>query len=284
MIELQFKGNRLVVNPEQGAAISLWSCQKNGKTITPIDTNGSNSYESSLLFPFPNRLTEGRYEFEGKEYQFALNDSHRPNALHGFISELPFELVDHSENALNLKLIYEGDRDEYPFPFDLEINYELLSNELKINIEVTNAGKGNMPCGFGWHPYFNAQISDESPRLKLPKVSSIGVNEDLIPNGEESLYKQFQDFESIESKSFDQCFRLERIEERMSVFLSYPKLGSLEVWQDVNFPFVQAFKYNEKTIAIEPMTCGINALNTKEGLMVLSPDQKWKFKMGLRFY
>ena len=41
--------------------------------------------KSSLLFPFPNRLAGGSYEFEGKIYQFPINEPERNNNLHGFL-------------------------------------------------------------------------------------------------------------------------------------------------------------------------------------------------------
>ncbi len=284
MDELIFEGTHLKIDSKNGAAITYWECRKNNQPIALINNRGINSYESSLLFPFPNRLSRGNYNFEGQNYQFPLNDFGKPNALHGLIHSEYFRSIDSGENYLKFAYIYEGDKEFYPFPYQLRIEYKLHANELEINVDVINTGEGNMPCGFGWHPYFDLQLVEKSCRLKLPEVSKIEVDENMIPIAKEAPYRDFQELNSIFDKSLDTCFRLEKMGERSSTFLSYPELGTLEVWQDTSCPFVQVFKYDERSIAIEPMTCGIDAFNTKEGLKVLKPQQVWSTKMGLKFY
>src|SRR5207248_5710713 len=37
------------------------------------------------LIPWPNRLGEGRYSFEGHDYQLALTEPERGNAIHGLL-------------------------------------------------------------------------------------------------------------------------------------------------------------------------------------------------------
>lgn len=284
MEELFFKGNQLKVDPLNGAAITHWSCLKKNQVIALIDNKAFNSFESSLLFPFPNRLAEGKYSFENTSYQFPLNDFGRPNALHGLIHNKEFRLVDKQEDLLQFAYEYAGNAPYYPFPFRLEITYLIKENELELNITIKNLGFGKMPCGFGWHPYFDISISERPCWLKLPSVNKIEVDQNLIPIGKEEEDLEFKNFQSVEEKKLDNCYRLERIAERSSVFLKYPELGTIEVWQDGNCPFIQVFKPDERTMAIEPMTCGIDAFNTKEGLKVLRSREEWVIKIGLRFY
>ncbi|MCR6651949.1 MAG: hypothetical protein NVV73_10855 [Cellvibrionaceae bacterium] len=40
------------------------------------------------IFPVVNRLRDGRYSFEGKEYQLPVNETSRNNALHGLLHHL----------------------------------------------------------------------------------------------------------------------------------------------------------------------------------------------------
>ena len=42
-----------------------------------------------ILFPFPNRIANGRFECNGKTYQLPLNDSTQKNAIHGFTPRRP---------------------------------------------------------------------------------------------------------------------------------------------------------------------------------------------------
>src|SRR5262249_916220 len=37
-----------------------------------------------ILFPFPNRIRDGRFSWAGKEYRLPLNDPSGKNAIHGF--------------------------------------------------------------------------------------------------------------------------------------------------------------------------------------------------------
>lgn len=285
MEQLTFQGNTLRIDKENGAAITYWSCQKNTLEVAPINNQSYHKFEGSLLFPFPNRLASGSYTFEGIEYQFDINDGdNRPNALHGLIHSVEFSLIEKLEDSIRLRYEYEGELAAYPFPYTFEVEYKLTNNELEIVGTVVNTGSENMPCGFGWHPYFDIQLADQSPKFKLQKASKIDVNDVLIPTGTEAIYKTFQELKSIEGISLDNCFRLEKIEERSSCFLSYPGIGTLEIWQDHNFPFIQVYKPDERAMAIEPMTCGINAFNTLQGLKKLSPQETWAFKMGLRFF
>lgn len=284
MIAISYGRNRLVVDQNNGAAIAGLEFERQGKIVNLIKLERQPAHKSSLLFPFPNRLKDGQFEFEGQQYSFEHNDYGRPNALHGFISDKHFQLKAQTNQSLSFIYSYEGNDPSYPFPFKLEVAYTLYELELNIELEITNTGGGDMPCGFGWHPYFSADLSPDSTRLKLPNLSKIHVDERLIPNGEESPMKGYEEFRSIAGEEFDNCFRLERIQERNSVFLNYPKLATVEIWQGHNFPFLQLFKVDDQAIAIEPMSCGIDALNSKEGLKVLSPQQEWALTMGLKIY
>jgi len=61
-------------------------------------------FGGSQLFPFPNRLAGGRYNFEGKDYHFPNNDFGRPNALHGHLHDKRFELVSWNSHRSELPL------------------------------------------------------------------------------------------------------------------------------------------------------------------------------------
>ena len=284
MEELIHNGNHLRVDPSSGAAITYWSCLKKNQWVPMINSKGENHFESSLLFPFPNRLAEGKYTFENQHYQFPLNDFGRPNALHGLIHDKNFRLIEKKEDFLKFEYQYDGEETYYPFPFRINISYRLKESELELSTTIKNIGTGNMPCGYGWHPYFDIELSQSSCKLKMPNANKIAVDDNMIPTGKEVENKEFKEFQSVFEKRLDTCYRLERMAERSSVFLNYPDLGTMEVWQDTNCPFIQIFKPNEKVIAIEPMTCGIDAFNSKEGLKILGSREEWTIKMGLRFY
>ena len=45
----------------------------------------SSSGRGQVLIPWPNRLEDGSYEFDGKHHQLPLNEPERRNAIHGLV-------------------------------------------------------------------------------------------------------------------------------------------------------------------------------------------------------
>ena len=45
----------------------------------------SSSGRGQVLIPWPNRLQDGRYEFDGRHHQLPLNEPEHRNAIHGLV-------------------------------------------------------------------------------------------------------------------------------------------------------------------------------------------------------
>lgn len=286
LIQLEFNGNRMSFQLDRGAAIThlSFSSAPHSEVLKP---QPDYHFEGSLLFPFPNRLANGVYEFEGKEYQFQHNDFGLPNALHGLVSDKLFTLtdqgIDSSKTWASVRLTAAGNDSPYPFPFTLQVTYTLSNQSLSLEFKVTNQGDGNMPFGLGWHPYFNLGQHISKCALKLPVCREIEIDENMIPNGKKSPSTYFDGYRSLDGLTLDTCFEISNIEEENSTFVKLNDTQSLEIWQDKNHPFVQVFTPADgNTVAIEPMTCGINALNTGEGLQVLGPGASITMRCGVR--
>lgn len=283
-MSLELKGNNqyLSVDPLMGGAIKELTLSSNGKIRTVISPQEDYHYQSSLLFPFPNRLQEGRFEFAGNTYQFPLNDFGRPNALHGFIHDKMFEAVTTEENKVVLAYSYLGDLDYYPFPFKMLLTYSLKPGGLKVNVEINNAGVLVMPCSFGWHPYFNLNEGADQVKIELVGADLIVVDADLIPMGKRTPYRTLEAACSIGDLELDNCFKFQGIPTRKSTKLYFPNDATLEIWQDESLPFVQLYTPDDdKTIAIEPMTSNINALNTRDSLSLIEPQQSLALSFGV---
>lgn len=114
------------------------------------------SYGIPLLFPFPNRIRDGVFRFEGVEY--------RPEPpRHGFVRDKPWRIVDRGatpeSGAWVTSTLDAGDHPDdilrhFPFPFRLEVTHRLRDHALEIVAVATNRGDRPMPAGFGIHPYF----------------------------------------------------------------------------------------------------------------------------------
>ena len=63
--------------------------------------------------------------------------------------------------------------------------------------------------------------------------------------------------------------------------------GGVEVWAEPAFGWVQVFTPSDhpgrgRAVAVEPMTCPPDALNSGTGLITLEPGETWQGSWGLR--
>ncbi|MBK7408817.1 MAG: hypothetical protein IPJ40_12610 [Saprospirales bacterium] len=273
------------VVPERGACltelrfrgISVLDGYQNADELDTLDWG-----KSALLAPFPNRLKDGCYRVGEEMYQFPLNEGERGNALHGFVMDKPFELVKEEDGRMELAYHYGGNFFYYPFPFVMRVVYAMNPvTGFEISLELENTGAQPMPAGFGWHPYFQLGVPVNSVTLKLPAVRRIEVDARMIPTGEKAIFSGFQSPEKIGQAQFDTGFLLQEPGSRAEVSLQFETLH-LRYWQESVFPFLQVFiPPARQSIALEPMTCNIDAFNNGEGLQMLAPGARLGGKAGI---
>jgi aldose 1-epimerase len=121
------------------------------------------SYGIPVLFPFPNRVRDGRFTFGGERYEV---DPPR----HGFVRDKPWRVEEAgATEEAGAWLTSSFDAADYPeltparFPssFRLEVTYRLEGGRLSMETEARNTGARAMPLGFGIHPYFRLPARGE---------------------------------------------------------------------------------------------------------------------------
>ena len=282
---------------EGGGYINHLVLSKDGKQLNVLaayqtldDVVNNFSYRSTVLFPFPNRLRDGQYRFDGKEYQFPINEKHRGNNLHGFLKEYTPEIEVSSEPGqqatLKTRYLYDGARDYYPFPADIIAEYRFVSAaELQVTFSIINSGKTSMPVGTGWHPYYDIGDKIDDLEMQFPECNRVLIDERMIPTGASPRYQQFDKWTKIGATVLDDCFiPLKGGLEEVAVKLWSDKAGAgVELWQDQHYGFIQVYTSPDRqSIAIEPMSCNINAFQTHDGLSVLAPGESFSGKFGVR--
>ena len=96
--------------------------------------------------------------------------------------------------------------------------------------------------------------------------------------------KSFDESSLIKDTHLDDCFRLKSLIGQSSSELLFDNGDMVEVWQDESFPFTQVYTHpSRKSIAIEPMTCGVNAFNSGDGLIILSPNEAKSYNCGVKY-
>jgi aldose 1-epimerase len=286
--------NRLELVPGHGACvldlvfdgISILDGYK-----SPQELDSNRWSKNVVLFPFPNRLKDGQYQWQGKTYQFPINDAGTNNALHGFGAKKPMRVnqLDLSSEGAVIGCEYQdkGDHPAYPFPFTFDIQFSIdQRNQLTVLMAFQNDSEQAIPVGFGWHPYFNLSEKVEQVEVQFPPCEMVGIDQRMLPNGKRYEYDQFAELKKLGATTLDNCFALKDDRVEASVYLQGEK-GSMRYWQetgDRKYNFLQVFTPPYRTaIALEPMTCNVDAFNNGEGLIQLEGLDSVDAKFGLKF-
>lgn len=143
-----------------------------------------------ILFPFPNRIRDGRFTWNGKSYQLPINDAQKRNAIHGFVCQRPWRVADAGSNNESawLKGMFQGvlDAPDYrslwPADYLIEVTYTLSRDRLRFEVTVTNSDIVPLPFGLGLHPYF--RFLADACQFQAWGTWERWVLEDLLPTGE----------------------------------------------------------------------------------------------------
>ncbi|MCW5922470.1 MAG: hypothetical protein KIS77_09005 [Saprospiraceae bacterium] len=286
-------GNSFSVVPARGA--NVLDIVFSGKSIldgyrSPEELEAAKWGKSVLLFPFPNRLDRGRYEWLGKKYEFPLNNAATENAIHGFVREEAFEL-DYVVLAKDCAFVqcsyaYLGQRPYYPFPFVLTVEF-MLGDEGIFALEATchNTHHEPIPVGFGWHPYFRLSDRADEHLMQLPPCEMVSINERMIPTGARSEYTAFQRKKQVGDTFLDNCFASKKMAGKYKMSLEGDGRRVSVSANARHFPFFQVFTPpHRESIALEPMSCNVDAFNNGEGLVALAPGKVWKAGMEVRVF
>ena len=283
-------GQSFSVVPERGA--NLLDITIAGQPIldgyqTPEELEVAKFGKSALLFPFPNRLDRGQYAWQGKHYQFPINNAATENAIHGFVRDEAFEVdyvflaKDHA--SISCSFTYEGQHDYYPFPFLLEIEFMLHdSGAFTVEVACRNRHTEAIPVGFGWHPYFRLTERADDHQLQLPACEQVAIQERMIPTGKRVAFDDFFRKKPVGEAVLDTCFQVTKPDSAYKMVLEN-KGQRLKVQASARqFPYFQVFTPpHRSSVALEPMSCNVDAFNNGQGLITLEPDKEWKGKMTI---
>ena len=251
--------------------------------------------QGDVLIPFPGRVAGGQYRWDGLAYQLPLTDKDGPNAIHGFVRKVDWLLEARSLASAAFTLRFGG-APGYPFPLTLRIEYGLSANGLQVNAAITNSGSSDAPVAMGFHPYFtvgSARVDADTLQLPFNEVLEF---ERLIPTGKVmAVHAAGFDFRAgrvIGSTQFNHCFMspTRDADGRSRVRLSQG-LRAYTVWMDESFDYCVVYTGDalpagvaRASIAIEPMSCGSDALNHPEwGLHRLNVGSTFTAQWGVTF-
>lgn len=120
-------------------------------------------YGMPILFPV-NRIQGGKFEFEGREYCFPLNEPSTGCHLHGELHQARFQVLRKSKSRMLCS--YRADSKEqylmFPHEFEIRMEYELKEDGFYHTTEVRNLSDTNMPVFLGFHTTFQLLFTRRS--------------------------------------------------------------------------------------------------------------------------
>jgi aldose 1-epimerase len=256
------------------------------------------SSRGQVLIPWPNRLQNGSYEFDGRRHQLPLNEPERHNAIHGLVRWASWKVALRQPHRVLMEYILYP-QPGYPFSLRLGIEYTLSASGLCVRTTAMNVGTVPCPYGSGAHPYLTLGTATiDRLILRIPGRTVLRSDERGIPIGREAVdgtQYNFRQPRPIGALALDHAFTdLDRDANGVAlVELQHPDEGTrVLLWVDTNYPYLMVFSgdpipdVQRRSLAVEPMTCPPNAFRTGVGLIRLEPGAKvtstWGIAVALR--
>lgn len=251
------------------------------------------SYGIPILFPFPNRIRDGKFSFQGEQY--AVNPPR-----HGFVRDKSWQVDSHGasvEAGAWLTSSFEAADypaeilQQFPFPFRLEVTYRLKDARLQIETLVKNTGARDMPAGYGIHPYFRRPSSGTltvpaRQRLELAETLPTGKLLDVADRydlrGAADINELNLDdiYTGVEADG-DGLTRCVLIDEEN-------KLKTVVEFSRVEFPYVVVYTppAPRQAICVEPNTCPTDAFNlqtrgVESNVLTIGAGETVKFNISI---
>jgi aldose 1-epimerase len=251
------------------------------------------SGRGQVLAPWPNRIENGSYEFDGKQMQLPLTEPEHGNAIHGLVRSATWNVVDLEPDRVAMQYVLEPEPG-YPFLLALNIEYALSDTGLAVTTTARNIGAERCPYGCGQHPYLTLGTPTvDGLRLQVPAEVVLLSDERGLPDRSEVVEATEYDFRAgrtIGGTVLDNGYtELTRdADGRARVLLDDLERDSgVTLWVDESYPWLMVFTGDplpdvaRRSIAVEPMTCPPNAFRTGESLIRLGPGESTASTWGI---
>jgi aldose 1-epimerase len=253
--------------------------------IVPFPAGGPiPDFRGIIAAPWPNRIPDGRYTFDGVNHEVPVNEPERACALHGFAFGKAWTLESRDNSSVKLSCPLEP-TSGYPFSLHLTAHYRLSAEGLHSLVTAANTGVDAAPYGVCPHPYLLAGPAPlDEWTLQIPADSFLEVTPDrLLPVATRTVAGHEFDFRTpraIGSTKIDHAFTAVAFDNDGCAQLTARDPGGTGVgmsW-DRSCPWLQVHTADKQPpfptrlgLAVEPMTCPPDAFNSGQDLVRLEP-------------
>ena len=240
------------------------------------------AFRGATLAPWPNRVIDGRYTFDGVQHQLPLTEPERGHALHGLVAWSDFAVSTLTDDAVSF-VADIAPSDAYPWRITVTVRYSLDDDGLRTSVSAQNRSDSDAPYGVSGHPYLTAggapidvcRLTSAASRY----VATIGAR--LLPGDElpveGSAFAPLLTGEVLDGLVIDHAFT--GLADAARVDLVAPDGFGVRMSWGAELPWLQICTadhvdpvLHRSGVAVEPMTCPPNAFATGDGLIRLAPD------------
>jgi aldose 1-epimerase len=236
------------------------------------------------LIPWPNRLCDGAYEFDGRRYQLPLTEPETRSAIHGLVRWANWTVGEREPGRVVMEHMLHP-QPGWPGTLSLRIEYALGDRGLSVTTTAVNAGAAACPYGAGAHPYLTLGTATvDALTLRVPARRYLEADARGIPTA----------VRDVAGTRFD--FRVPRLLGPGQLDTGYCELDrdpdglarvrirtagggrAAVLWLDRSYEHLMVFTGDSlpeadrrRGLAVEPMTCAPNAFRSGHGLRRLEP-------------
>jgi aldose 1-epimerase len=251
-----------------------------------------------VLAPWPNRVADGKFTFDGVENELEITEPSRNNASHGFVRRVDWTLVERTPARVE-QSVEVGLHKGWPYALTVTVAHELTEDGLVVTATAKNTGATDAPYGMGFHTFLrvgDVPLDDctlefsAGTRLQLDPVRNLPNGPSVPTAGSEYA---FHEPRLLKDVWLDTPFSAEVPDEdgKARHYLRAPDGTATVLWTDREFDWVQVFTADPahdqaypdrgRALAVEPMTCPPDAFNSAIDLLVLKPGESWSGSWGM---
>jgi aldose 1-epimerase len=290
-------GHQVAVITEVGAGLRCYTVD--GREL--LDGYGVDEMctgaRGATFIPWPNRIADGEYTFEGTDHQLPLTEPGAHNAIHGLTRWATWHLRHGNQQSVQLQHDLHP-QPGYPFALRCEITYRLSATGLSVETRATNVGAGACPYATGAHPYLTLGTGTiDELTVELPAATYYPTDDRGIPVGRTPVDGTDHDMRTpvvlgrrIIDSAFTDLLPADDGAPGATVTACSPGGRTLSLWMDGAYRYVEVFTGDTLPepgrrrggLGVEPMTAAPDAFRSGDGLLTLLPGETHTATWGLR--
>ena len=172
MVSLTAHGYTVLIDPEHGGncvRLSRFASEALRGPAAPEDMDRAPFFYGTPPLLYPNRISGGRFTFEGREYVLPVREKETGCFIHGDLHRTAFHVIRAEKDRAHLRRRFTSE-DRYmtlPHAFTVDMGYHLTLEGLRQTVTVTNDSGLDMPFGLGFHTAFRLPFTPEGEAGKV---------------------------------------------------------------------------------------------------------------------